>query len=946
MRIPDNQPLIGLVFPEEDTTGTRSRRHGALAPDSVHAGASLADGAGSVALTQTFTNTTGRMLVARYVLPLDEGAAVTAFEANVDGRIVTGVVKEAKAAKAEFDAAVAAGDGAFLAESKSAEHFEIALGNVEPRSVVSIKLTYVTMLRTQAGKFKFVLPGSLGGKYVTSSVGAGADASGTAELAGVVPLGLDVHWRMSPGIAEVDSPSHPDTVDAAVVNDDGTFVSFSLALDSFKSDFILQMVPVASPAPMLLIEEREVAPGVSTKAAVVSFTPDLVPSTSRAQIFFVVDRSGSMGGARMEQAKKALQLFLRSLPEDCMFSIVGFGTSFDYAFGSSPEPVEYTDETLSTATAHVHNMTANLGGTEILQPLARIFALPPPDPEFSRQIFVLTDGQVSNTNEVIKSISKAVAGASTPTRVFTLGLGAGASRALVNGMARAGRGTAFFVDDDDTTELSGTVIRQLKQALQPGIPDLVLEWTSVDGDVEVTNVGPRLPGGPIPVVKSSSSKKKKLPMTRAVGKGAVKAAGKVMGGLRGAARKVAGSGSGASSSAGPSGGDETASRMPGGGVVQAPHFAPPVFNGERFVVFAFFKPEFGVPARVELKGSSDAGPLSFDISLESLPVIQGNTIHSLAARALIRDLEEGTSFMHTMARGDAAISAEIVRLGKAFQLASTKTSFIGVEKRTNGDEGGEEVMLAPPPPPAPTTVLSRPTGGMRKKKMAKKGRSRLAMSRSSARGGGGGGGRGGRRARGKGAKRDSAISRGMAAPKSRRSAGPPPAPARARNSAPPPPGAFMMQSSSLAESAMKEKVDLDILGDCMEAEEDDCDEMCAAVADFSSDESFDGGLGASTSPAVIDYDAAILNIVLTQSVKGKFGQAALSHIGAFGTKTKPDAFASVSDEAWVTALVVAFFQSSDLESYRSQWELVVEKALKWLRSEVEDADALVGAAGQ
>ena len=160
-----------------------------------------------------------------------------------------------------------------------------------------------------------------------------------------------------------------------------------------------------------------------------------------------------------------------------------------------------------------------------------------------------------------------------------------------------------------------------------------------------------------------------------------------------------------------------------------------------------------------------------------------------------------------------------------------------------------------------------------------------------------------------------------------------------------------MQSSSLAGSgppppgpAMKEKVDLDILGDCMEAEEDDCDEMCAAVADFSSDESFDGGLGASTSPAVIDYDAAILNIVLTQSVKGKFGQAALSHIGAFGTKTKPDAFASVSDEAWVTALVVAFFQSSDLESYRSQWELVVEKALKWLRSEVDDADALIAAA--
>ena len=128
------------------------------------------------------------------------------------------------------------------------------------------------------------------------------------------------------------------------------------------------------------------------------------------------------------------------------------------------------------------------------------------------------------------------------------------------------------------------------------------------------------------------------------------------------------------------------------------------------------------------------------------------------------------------------------------------------------------------------------------------------------------------------------------------------------------------------------------------------DELCAAVADFSSDGSdgsFDGGVGASinsASPAVVDYDAAILNIVLTQSVKGKFGQAALAHIGAFGSKTKPDAFASVSDEAWITARVVAFFKSSELEAYRSQWELVVEKALKWLRSEVDDADALIAAA--
>jgi von Willebrand factor A domain-containing protein 5 len=41
---------------------------------------------------------------------------------------------------------------------------------------------------------------------------------------------------------------------------------------------------------------------------------------------FIVDRSGSMGGARIEQTKEALQIFIQSLPVGCDFSILSFGT--------------------------------------------------------------------------------------------------------------------------------------------------------------------------------------------------------------------------------------------------------------------------------------------------------------------------------------------------------------------------------------------------------------------------------------------------------------------------------------------------------------------------------------------------------------------------------------------------------------------------------------------
>ena len=77
---------------------------------------------------------------------------------------------------------------------------------------------------------------------------------------------------------------------------------------------------------------------------------------------------------------------------------------------------------LDAADNHVANLRANLGGTEILPALK--FALEQPrDAELPRQIVVLTDGQVSNTDAVLALVAAHAAN----TRLFTFGIGAGAS---------------------------------------------------------------------------------------------------------------------------------------------------------------------------------------------------------------------------------------------------------------------------------------------------------------------------------------------------------------------------------------------------------------------------------------------------------------------------------------------------------------------------------------
>jgi uncharacterized protein with von Willebrand factor type A (vWA) domain len=49
---------------------------------------------------------------------------------------------------------------------------------------------------------------------------------------------------------------------------------------------------------------------------------------------FIVDRSGSMSGSKMETTKQALTLFLQSLPPDSFFEIISFGSNFKGLTGS------------------------------------------------------------------------------------------------------------------------------------------------------------------------------------------------------------------------------------------------------------------------------------------------------------------------------------------------------------------------------------------------------------------------------------------------------------------------------------------------------------------------------------------------------------------------------------------------------------------------------------
>ena len=198
------------------------------------------------------------------------------------------------------------------------------------------------------------------------------------------------------------------------------------------------------------------------------------------EFIFVIDRSGSMDGHRMELAKEALSLFVHSLPDGCKFNIYSFGSIFARMFGDGSEP--YDEKAFEKSKEEIEDMDADMGGTEIYQPLEDIFNSKY-DPTIPRHIYLLTDGAVFNPNEVIRLIKKNAYQA----KVHTFGIGSGASIELIKGCAEAGGGKSYFISDS-ASDLQTKVIDALGKAFEPCLSELKVNFSSPE---DVKFVTPR-----------------------------------------------------------------------------------------------------------------------------------------------------------------------------------------------------------------------------------------------------------------------------------------------------------------------------------------------------------------------------------------------------------------------------------------------------------------------
>ncbi|CAG8536389.1 9734_t:CDS:10 [Ambispora gerdemannii] len=245
-------------------------------------------------------------------------------------------------------------------------------------------------------------------------------------------------------------------------------------------------------------------------------------------------------------------------------------------------------------------------------------------------VFLLTDGKVRNVDEIVQLIQKTANNPKKTFRLFSLGIGSSVSHHLIESIARAGKGYSEFVTDEE--RMDRKVIGMVKNAIKNALTDYKVEWI----DETPTDSKKRLSISSFPLDSSKKNETK---------------------------------------------------------FCQAPNSIPAIYSGVRVVVYAILAKGVEPKKIINLSAQSLDSPIKLDVKVDPV-TLQGSQIHTLAARKLIRDLEEGTSNLHADSTEKDKVSDDLaLSKNKLFVLLSVLRQDIpAINEKTNSEIARSETL--------------------------------------------------------------------------------------------------------------------------------------------------------------------------------------------------------------------------------------------------------------
>jgi hypothetical protein len=337
----------------------------------VNVEATVRSFAADVTITQVFRNDETKPIEAVYCFPIEEQAAIYSFTARIDDREIVAQLKEKKQAQQEYNDALQQGHGAYLLEQdeNSQDNFIINVGALPPSKECTITISYVTELDfVQGSTIRFVVPTTIAPRYNPDKGGLASPAGTTSKYVQSTPYTIEFRCRVDKMgkseqeyIARINSPSHPIQVDFA--QQDSYIITFAQQNTHLDRDILINIE--------LADKRSNTIVAVESGAVMAAFIPteeDCRQGLNTDQInefIFVVDCSGSMQDEnKIGLARQAMLVFHKSLPVNCHFNIIRFGSQYNSLF--TEVTAVYNEENAQKAEKLITEMKADLGGTELV----------------------------------------------------------------------------------------------------------------------------------------------------------------------------------------------------------------------------------------------------------------------------------------------------------------------------------------------------------------------------------------------------------------------------------------------------------------------------------------------------------------------------------------------------------------------------------------------------
>lgn len=439
--------------------------------ESIDVQAKLADQIARVQVSQKFTNTGSVPLEVCFVFPLPYDGAIDRLTLLVDGKEYEAKLLAKEEARRRYEEIVRKNRDPALLEWVGSGMFQSSVFPVPPGASRTVTLRYSQLCRKNYGLTDFIFPLSTA-KYTSQPL---------------EKLSLRVAIESSQPIKGVYSPTHevkterPDDKHALVKFEARELVpgdDFRLFFDSGEGELA---------ASAISYRPKTGDDGYFLLLA----CPDVTAAEDRhvaKTVVFVVDRSGSMSGEKIEQAKGAAKFVLNNLREGDLFNIIAYDSEVETF---RPELEKFNDETRAAAMGFVEGLYAG-GSTNIEGALKRAFGMLA-DERRPTYILFLTDG-LPTTGETGESalVQYTEEANKVRARLFAFGVGYDVNSRLLDRLARTNFGLSQYVRPTENIESSvAALYRKIGSPVLTGVKVVIDVEGATSGTPPVNRLYPK-----------------------------------------------------------------------------------------------------------------------------------------------------------------------------------------------------------------------------------------------------------------------------------------------------------------------------------------------------------------------------------------------------------------------------------------------------------------------